>query len=111
MSGEEKTEMPVRALNSPRHGTAFRLGRRMQALAVLACARLLRWHELSRQRRAVLALNERMLKDIGITRGEAECEARRPFWSDGIDWPADGTGSDPERMPARAPRISGYPKR
>jgi hypothetical protein len=23
--------------------------------------------------------------DIGITRGEAEREARRPFWSDGVD--------------------------
>jgi uncharacterized protein YjiS (DUF1127 family) len=52
-------------------------------LAVLACARLMRWHELSRQRRALLTLNERMLKDIGITRGEAELEARRPFWKNG----------------------------
>jgi uncharacterized protein YjiS (DUF1127 family) len=76
--------MPVRVLNSPRNGTLFRLGRRMQALAVFACARLLRWHERSRQRRALLALNHRMLKDIGITRGEAEREGRRPFWSDRI---------------------------
>jgi uncharacterized protein YjiS (DUF1127 family) len=75
--------MPVRALNSARKGTPFRLGRRVQALAVLACARLLRWHELSRQRRALLALSHHMLKDIGITRGEAEREGRRPFWSDG----------------------------
>jgi uncharacterized protein YjiS (DUF1127 family) len=44
-----------------------------------------RWHELSRERRALLALDERMLKDLGITRAEAEREARRPFWSDGID--------------------------
>jgi uncharacterized protein YjiS (DUF1127 family) len=87
MTGEEKTEMPVRALNSPRNGMAFQLGRRVRVLAVSACARLLRWHELSRQRRALLALNYRMLKDIGITRGEAEREARRPFWSDGVDPP------------------------
>jgi uncharacterized protein YjiS (DUF1127 family) len=77
--------MPVRALHPPRHGTAFQLGRRVQALAVLACGRLLRWHELARQRRELLALNERMLKDIGITRAEAEREACRPFWSDGAD--------------------------
>ena len=77
--------MPVRALNSPRNGMAFRLGRRVQAFAVSACARLLRWHELARQRRALLALNRRMLKDIGITRAEAEREACRPFWSDGAD--------------------------
>jgi uncharacterized protein YjiS (DUF1127 family) len=64
---------------------AFQVGRRVRALAAFACARLLRWHELARQRRALLALNERMLKDIGITRAEAEREARRRFWSDGAD--------------------------
>ena len=77
--------MPVRAINMQRSRAAFQLGRWLQAVAVMACVRLLRWHELSRQRRALLALNERMLKDIGITRGEAEREARRPFWRDGID--------------------------
>lgn len=33
-----------------------------------------------RQRRALLKLNEQMLKDIGISRGEAEAEAAKPFW-------------------------------
>jgi uncharacterized protein YjiS (DUF1127 family) len=77
--------MPARAINPLRSRTAFQLGRWLQALAVMACVHLLRWHELSRQRRALLALDERMLKDIGISRGEAEREARRPFWRDGID--------------------------
>jgi uncharacterized protein YjiS (DUF1127 family) len=103
--------MPVRALNSPRKGTPFRLGRRVQALAVLACARLLRWHELSRQRRALLTLNPRMLKDIGITRTEAAREACRPFWHDGVDLRHGARAYPSERMPARAPRISGYPRR
>jgi uncharacterized protein YjiS (DUF1127 family) len=76
--------MPGRALKLTRDGLAAQLGRRLQTLAMMACGRLLRWHELSRQRRALLGLNERMLKDIGITRLEAEREARRPFWSDGI---------------------------
>jgi uncharacterized protein YjiS (DUF1127 family) len=44
----------------------------------------LRWHELARQRRALLALDDRMLKDIGISRAEAEGEACRPFWRVGI---------------------------
>jgi uncharacterized protein YjiS (DUF1127 family) len=77
--------MPVRAVNPARDGIVFQQGRWLQALAVMACVRLLRWHELSRQRRALLALDERMLKDIGISRGEAEREGRRPFWSEGID--------------------------
>lgn len=74
--------MQVRAVSPARNGMAFRLVRRLQSFAAVASARLLRWHELTRQRRALLALNERMLKDIGITRAEAEREARRPFWSD-----------------------------
>ena len=76
--------MPGRALKLTLDGLAFQLARRLQKLPTMACNRLLRWHELSRQRRALLGLNERMLKDIGITRLEAEQEARRPFWSDGI---------------------------
>lgn len=77
--------MPVHAISPSRNHIAFRLVRRLQAFAALALSRLLRWHELSRQRRALLALNERMLKDIGITSAEAEREARRPFWTDPID--------------------------
>lgn len=73
--------MSVRTLPAAR----ARLGRGLQGLAAIGLARLLHWHELARQRRALLALNDRMLKDIGITRVEAEREARRPFWRDGID--------------------------
>jgi uncharacterized protein YjiS (DUF1127 family) len=41
---------------------------------------VLSWQEVARQRRALLALDERLLKDIGITRADAEHEAGRPFW-------------------------------
>jgi uncharacterized protein YjiS (DUF1127 family) len=76
--------MPVRAL-PPHWRMAARLGAGLQGLAAIGLARLLHWHELARQRRALLALNDRMLKDIGITRVEAEREARRPFWDDALD--------------------------
>jgi uncharacterized protein YjiS (DUF1127 family) len=33
-----------------------------------------------RQRRALLALDERMLKDIGISRTDALQEGNKPFW-------------------------------
>jgi uncharacterized protein YjiS (DUF1127 family) len=72
--------MSVRTLPAARE----RLGRGLQARATIGFARLLHWHELARQRRALLALSDDMLKDIGITRAEAEREASRPFWSDGI---------------------------
>jgi uncharacterized protein YjiS (DUF1127 family) len=54
----------------------------LTALAAAGLGRVLRWHELARERRALLTLNERMLDDIGISRVEAEREASRPFWQD-----------------------------
>ena len=75
--------MPVHALTPARKRRTSQPVRRLQAFLGNAFGRLLRWHELARQRRALLALNERMLRDIGITRAEAEREARRPFWCDG----------------------------
>lgn len=44
-------------------------------------ARLLRlWRDRRRQRRALAALDDRLLRDIGRARGEAMAEARKPFW-------------------------------
>jgi uncharacterized protein YjiS (DUF1127 family) len=40
------------------------------------------WTERHRQRRALLELNDHMLKDIGIGRGDAYREGRKPFWRD-----------------------------
>jgi uncharacterized protein YjiS (DUF1127 family) len=57
---------------------------------IRALAMLLYWHDVSRERRALLELDDRMLRDIGITRADAEQEAGRPFWDDAIvrwrDW-------------------------
>ena len=38
------------------------------------------WHQRSKQRMALLALDERMLEDIGLNRAKAEREAAKPFW-------------------------------
>ncbi len=35
---------------------------------------------LSRQRRALAALDDRLLDDIGLTRAQAEAEVRKGFW-------------------------------
>lgn len=44
--------------------------------------RLLVWTEFEkgRQRRILLGLDDRMLRDIGLTRDEAEREAQKRFW-------------------------------
>lgn len=39
------------------------------------------WLSTSRERRTLAELPDHILLDIGITRAEAEREARRPFWA------------------------------
>jgi uncharacterized protein YjiS (DUF1127 family) len=41
---------------------------------------LLQFHERARQRQALMALDDRLLRDIGVSRADAECEASKPFW-------------------------------
>ena len=60
-----------------------RLGPRLAVWTRRGIELVLSWQEVARQRRALLALNEHMLKDIGITRADAEREASRPFWDPG----------------------------
>ena len=38
------------------------------------------WQERVRQRRRLSQLDDRMLSDIGIDRGRAMAEYRKPFW-------------------------------
>ena len=42
--------------------------------------RLLLWQERASQRQALSSLDDRMLRDIGVTRAEAYHEAGKPFW-------------------------------
>lgn len=41
---------------------------------------LLVWQERAVERRRLFDLDQRMLRDIGLTRAEAEREAAKPFW-------------------------------
>jgi len=40
------------------------------------------WLDRARQRRHLQALDDRMLKDIGLTRADVEFEAHKRFWMD-----------------------------
>lgn len=42
--------------------------------------RLAIWNERRRQRRALEALPDHLLSDIGISRADADYEAEKPFW-------------------------------
>lgn len=41
---------------------------------------ILTWSERIRQRRALLALDDWMLKDIGLSRADVMRECDKPFW-------------------------------
>ncbi len=45
-----------------------------------ALARMREWYEVYRQRRALLGLDDAMLKDIGTSRADALREGNKPFW-------------------------------
>lgn len=41
---------------------------------------LLGWIQRDRDRRTLQALDDRLLRDIGVSRGEVEAEIAKPFW-------------------------------
>ncbi len=47
---------------------------------VTATDRLLDWIDRVRSRRQLAALDDRLLRDIGVGRIDAEREAAKPFW-------------------------------
>jgi len=42
--------------------------------------RVAEWRERAEQRRHLSGMNDRMLKDVGISRADAVREASKPFW-------------------------------
>ena len=69
MTGPSKPAARPRRLSHP---MAHRIG--------VALATLGRWLQRAAQRRALAALDDHRLRDIGVTRQAAAREARRPFW-------------------------------
>jgi uncharacterized protein YjiS (DUF1127 family) len=72
--------MPTFDLYLPPKASSTR--RRKEAIHPVAAAVALiaRWLETARQRKALAALDDHALRDLGITRVEAVREAEKPFW-------------------------------
>ena len=55
-------------------------------VAAQLLSRALLWLEVRRQRRQLQGLSDAMLRDIGLSRADAERESTRPFWD--LPWDA-----------------------
>jgi len=54
--------------------------RRLTGLPVRTLDRVLTWQERAAERAHLASLDDHRLKDIGISRAQADLEARKPFW-------------------------------
>lgn len=71
----------------PALATAARPCSRPQRAARLPLlARVMGLHDLWTQRRRLAALDDATLRDLGLTRGQAEAESRRPVWQAPDHW-------------------------
>jgi uncharacterized protein YjiS (DUF1127 family) len=63
------------ASTSPRFTSAGR-----DSLVARLLGRLLLWQARAQERRILASLDDRLLKDIGLDRGQVMAEADKPFW-------------------------------
>ena len=54
--------------------------RQQTGVLTRAAVTILGWLQRDRDRRALQALDERLLHDIGVSRGDVEMEVAKPFW-------------------------------
>lgn len=59
---------------------SYRFGSAVSDLLPAVFSQLLFWFDLAGQRRALQMLDDRMLKDVGLSRADVEAETSKPFW-------------------------------
>lgn len=47
-----------------------------------AAARVMRWHQLYRERAHLREISDAALKDLGLSRADIDTESHRAFWDD-----------------------------
>jgi uncharacterized protein YjiS (DUF1127 family) len=68
----DKTALPTWGRSRRYNGVLQRI--------VGAVDRLLIWYDRSRERRALLALDDHLLRDIGLSQADVWREGQKPFW-------------------------------
>ena len=66
-------------LTTLRHPTPV-TGVSLQQLLSRTTTTLRLWHDRARQRRQLVELSPEQLRDIGVSHGDAQLEADKPFW-------------------------------
>ena len=61
-------------------GGVIRLARFGDRVSVSCLNHLLLWRERARQRQALVGLNDRMRRDIGLSVADIHRESTKPFW-------------------------------
>lgn len=74
------TAIPFRHLHAPSPSRRRSLRYRLNEAAQRALATIHTWHRRAVERHQLAALDERTLKDIGITRADALYLGSKPFW-------------------------------
>jgi uncharacterized protein YjiS (DUF1127 family) len=72
LHGFRTTARPARRLDISLKG--------FSALIVSAVDTVLDWQDRARQRHNLLAMDDHLLRDIGVSRADLENEAAKPFW-------------------------------
>lgn len=62
------------------HRAAYAVRRLVVSVVVGLPDTLYTWQQRDRMRRELLDLDDRLLRDMGISRHDARREGRRPFW-------------------------------
>ena len=55
-------------------------GRQAADLLIRLIDLLLTWQQRASERRSLLEVDERMLRDMGLSRADLDRETRKPFW-------------------------------
>lgn len=60
----------------PTHVGAFSLRSALMGIVATICS----WQSRDEERQNLATLDDRLLSDIGLTRGQVQAEVRKPFW-------------------------------